>query len=153
MTALYHTAVKFIIICTVILCSVYYTAHIYIYIYNICICTPINVVAYPVELLTVEAENNTIQLTWEPSSIVADFTTGYIISCITLMKGIPQPEVQTLPPNETLTAVSAHYGVSYTCEIFAVTAQGTSSGRSVNITIPETGLSECYAYLAPVLRL
>ena len=105
------------------------------------------------ELLTGEAENNTIQLTWEPPSIAADFTTGYIISCITLMKSIPQPEVQTLPPNETLAVVSVHYGVSYTCEIFTETTQGTSSGRSVNITIPETGLSECHAYLAPVLRV
>ena len=141
MTALYHTAVKFIIICTVILCSVHYIAHTCIY---ISICTPINVVAYPVELLTGEAENNTIQLTWEPPSIAADFTTGYIIPCIILMKGIPQPEVQTLSPNETLATVSAHYGVSYTCEISTETAEGTSSGRGVNITIPETGLSQCY---------
>ena len=96
------------------------------------------------ELLNGEVENNTIHLTWEPPTIAANFTTGYMISCTTLMKGIPQPEVQTPSPNETLAVVSAHYGVSYTCEIFTETAQGTSSGRSVNITIPETGLSECF---------
>jgi hypothetical protein len=95
-------------------------------------------VAFPVETLNGEAENNVIHLTWEPPSFDADLTTGYVVSCTTLMEGIPQPKVQNIPPNETSTFVSGYNGVSYTCEIFTETVQGNSLGSRVNVTIPET---------------
>ena len=98
------------------------------------------------ETLNGEAENNVIHLTWEPPSFDADLTTGYVVSCTTLMEGIPQPEVQNIPPNETSTFVSGYNGVSYTCEIFTETVQGNSLGSRVNVTIPETGLSDLHTY-------
>ena len=108
-------------------------------------CTKHTVVC-PLEMLNGEAENNTIHLTWESSYYPTDFVTGYAISCTPLIEGIPRPEVQNLPPNETSTSVSGHNGVGYTCEVITRTVQGTTPGCIVNITTLESGLLECHAF-------
>ena len=71
-----------------------------------------------------------------PPSIAAHLTTGYNLTCLTLLAGVPAPETLELLPAATTAAVTdLFHGVIYNCSITTVSDVGVSGPQSVTLTI------------------
>ena len=77
---------------------------------------------------------------WTPPSIGASLTSGYKLSCIPLLQGIPFPHPLQPPPNATSAILTGLFsGVDYNCSLVTITAEGTSLPNTLSFHSPETG--------------
>ena len=99
-------------------------------------------VVYPVEDFegNVSSSGKSFIFTWTPPRIGAELTTQYDLTCVPLLQGIPTPQDLSLSNTETSAEMSGLYsGVTYNCNISAVTAEGSSQPKSLTLTTPERG--------------
>ena len=81
----------------------------------------------------------TFNLSWMPPSIAAHLTTGYNLTCLPLLAGIPAPETLELLPTATTAAVTGlFHGVIYNCSITTVGGVGASEPQTVILTTAES---------------
>ena len=81
----------------------------------------------------------TFNLSWMPPSIAAHLTTGYNLTCLPLLAGVPAPETLELLPTATTAAVTGlFHGVTYNCSITTVSDAGASEPQTVILTTAES---------------
>ena len=100
-------------------------------------------VVYPVEEFEGNVSSSGISFifTWAPPRIGAELTTHYNLICVPLLQGIPTPQGLSLSNTETSAEMSRLYsGVTYNCNISAVTVEGSSQPKSLILTTPEIGM-------------
>ena len=98
-------------------------------------------VAFPVEDLKGEAASTSLTISWDQPSRGAGLTTGYNLTCVPALAGIPVPNSLLLVPTLTTATVTGLYvGASYNCSVFTITDQGSSLPVILSISTTETGI-------------
>ena len=83
-----------------------------------------------------------LTFSWSQPSTAAHLTTGYNLTCVPLLTGIPFP--QSLPllaptlTSATLSGLSS--GVPYNCSISTISDRGSSLPANLYITTNESGI-------------
>ena len=84
---------------------------------------------------------SSLTLSWSHPSIAAHLTTGYNLTCVSLLAGIPVPQSLWLPPTTiSATVTELRPGVLYNCTIFTITDQGSSPPLTLSLITSETGI-------------
>ena len=100
-------------------------------------------VAYPVEAFEVRYTSDTsLTFSWRQPSIGAHLTTGYNLTCVPLLTGIPFPQsLPLLAPTRSSATLSGFFsGVRYNCSISTISQRGSSLPVSLNLSTNETGM-------------
>ena len=99
-------------------------------------------VAHIVENFRMTAVFSTsFNLSWNYPRVVRHQITGYNLTCVPLLTGIPVPQSLWLPSTATsATVTELRSGVRYNCTIFTITDQGSSSPLTLSIITSETGI-------------
>ena len=93
------------------------------------------------------SSETTLSFSWTQPRIVADNTTGYILTCSSLLEGTPSPDPLVIGPTVTTANVTELLsGVTYSCEIITLTSEGRSQPQTLNSTTVETGQFGSYSY-------
>ena len=99
-------------------------------------------VVYPVEEFegNISSSGASFIFTWAPPRIRAELTTHYDLTCVPLLQGIPPPQGLSLSNTETSAEMSGLYsGVTYNCNISAVTTEGSSQPKQLILSTPVKG--------------
>ena len=98
--------------------------------------------AHPVEdFKNTAVSESSLSFSWSQPSIAGNLTTGYNLTCVPLLTGIPLPQSLQLAPTATSATVAAlRSGVSYNCSIFTITDQGHSQPLTLSNSTSETGI-------------
>ena len=100
-------------------------------------------VAYPVEAFEVRYTSDTsLTFSWRQPSIGAHLTTGYNLTCVPLLTGIPSPQsLPLLEPTRSSATLSGFFsGVRYNCSISTISQRGSSLPLSLTLSTNETGM-------------
>ncbi|CAI8037263.1 Fibronectin, partial [Geodia barretti] len=100
-------------------------------------------VAYPVKNFEVISVSETsLTFSWSQPSTGAHLTTGYNLTCVPLLTGIPSPQsLPLLAPTLTSATLSGLFsGVPYNCSISTISDRGSSLPASLCITTNESGI-------------
>ena len=100
-------------------------------------------VAYPVEAFEVRYTSDTsVTFSWSQPSIGAHLTTGYNLTCVPLLTGIPFPQsLPLLAPTRSSATLSGFFsGVRYNCSISTISQRGSSLPLSIILSTNETGM-------------
>ena len=97
--------------------------------------------AHPVEdFKNTAVSESFLSFSWSQPSIAGNLTTGYNLTCVPLLTGIPLPQSLQLPPTATSATVAGlRSGVTYNCSIFTITDQGHSQPLTLSNSTYETG--------------
>ena len=97
--------------------------------------------AHPVEdFKNTAVSESSLSFSWRQPSIAGNLTTGYSLTCVPLLTGIPLPQSLQLAPTATsVTVAGLRSGVSYNCSIFTITDQGHSQPLTLSNSTSETG--------------
>ena len=98
--------------------------------------------AHPVEdFKNTAVSESSFSFSWSQPSIAGNLTTGYNLTCVPLLTGIPLPQsLQLLAPTATSATVAGlRSGVTYNCSIFTITDQGHSQPLTLSNSTYETG--------------
>ena len=98
--------------------------------------------AHPVEdFKNTAVSESSLSFSWSQPSSAGNLTTGYSLTCVPLLTGIPLPQsLQLLAPTATSATVAAlRSGVTYNCSIFTITDQGHSQPLTLSNSTSETG--------------
>ena len=97
--------------------------------------------AHPVEdFKNTAVSESSLSFSWSQPSIAGNLTTGYNLTCVPLLTGIPLPQSLQLAPTATSATVARlRSGVSYNCSIFTITDQGHSQPLTLSNLTSETG--------------
>ena len=108
--------------------------HMYMYVYIR------NTDAYPVRnFVGTVLAGTTFNFSWRPPSIAAHLTTGYNLTCVPLLTGIPVPETLELLPTATAAEVTGLFrGVTYSCSIITIGSGGASEPQTLTLTTAES---------------
>ncbi|CAI8048273.1 Netrin receptor DCC [Geodia barretti] len=101
-------------------------------------------VAYPVEAFEVRSTSDTsLTFSWRQPSIGAHLTTGYNLTCVPLLSGIPSPQsLPLLAPTRSSATLSGFFsGVRYNCSISTISQRGSSLPVSLTLYTNETAPS------------
>ena len=83
---------------------------------------------------------SSLSFSWSQPSIAGNLTTGYNLTCVPLLTGIPLPQSLKLAPTATSATVAGlRSGVTYNCSIFTITDQGHSQPLTLSNSTSETG--------------
>ena len=86
-----------------------------------------------------------LSFSWQAPVTLNGNLTGYQLSCLPLLPGIPSPQPFTLGPATVVDTVSGLYpGVGYNCSLVATNPAGPSDRVYSNGTTQETGM---YMYI------
>ena len=101
----------------------------------------LSVAAYPVEVFEVTMSSETsLTFSWSPPSVAAQLTTGYMLTCMPLLKGISTPKSTMLGPRDTTATVTGlDSGVTYNCSIITISHEGSSQPRTLTPSTTESG--------------
>ena len=90
----------------------------------------------------ISASGTQFLFSWAHPSTGPTLGTGYNLTCVPLMAGIPVPPPLQLPPTETSANMSGLFsGVTYNCSIFTLSARGFfSESQNLTLSTPETGM-------------
>ena len=92
------------------------------------------------DVYPVEEFKGKVIFTWIPPRIGAKLTTHYDLTCVLLLQGIPSLRHLSLSNTETSAEMSGLYsGVTYNCNISAVTAEGSSQPKNLTLSINAKG--------------
>ena len=97
---------------------------------------------YPVERFmgNVSVSGTSFMFTWRPLSIGVSITSGFNLTCLPQLTGIPAPQPLILSKTTTSATMTRLYsGVSYNCSIITLTTEGPSVPRNTTLTTPEKG--------------
>ena len=97
---------------------------------------------YPVERFmgNVSVSGTSFMFTWRLLSIGVSITSGYNLTCLPQLTGIPAPQPLILSKTTTSANETGLYsGVSYNCSIITLTTEGPSVSRNTTLTTPEKG--------------
>ena len=87
------------------------------------------------------SSETSLSFSWSPPSIGAHLTTGYRLTCVPLLVGIPTPDVLILEAGTTSAIMTGLYsGVTYDCSIITISAEGSSQPQTLNLIIAELGI-------------
>ena len=97
--------------------------------------------AHPVvDFKNTAVSESSLSFSWSQPSIAGNLTTGYNLTCVPLLTGIPLPQSLQLPPTATSVAMAGlRSGVTYNCSIFTITDQGHSQTLTLSNSTSETG--------------
>ena len=77
---------------------------------------------------------------WRLLSIGVSITSGFNLTCLPQLTGIPAPQPLILSKTTTSAKMTRLYsGVSYNCSIITLTTEGPSVPRNTTLTTPEKG--------------
>ena len=97
-----------------------------------------------IDIHLVEEFKGEVSASWAHTSIEATLRTGYNLTCVPLMAGIPVPPPLQLPSKDTSANMSGLFsGVTFNCSIFVDTGRGLFSEsqlRYLTLRTPETGM-------------
>ena len=86
-----------------------------------------------------------LSFSWQTPITLNGVLTGYQLSCLPLLSGIPSPQPLTPGPTAVVDTVSGLYpGVGYNCSLVATNPAGPSDPVYSNGTTQETGM---YMYI------
>ena len=78
--------------------------------------------------------------TWRLLSIGVSITSGFNLTCLPQLTGVPAPQPLILSKTTTSANVTGLYaGVSYICSIITLTTEGPSVPQNTTLTTPEKG--------------
>ena len=80
---------------------------------------------------------SSLSFSWSQPSIAGNLTTGYNLTCVPLLTGIPLPQSLQLATSATVARLRS--GVTYNCSIFTITDQGHSQPLTLSNSTSETG--------------
>ena len=97
--------------------------------------------AHPVEdFKNTAVSESSLSFSWSQPSIAENLTTGYNLTCVPLLTGIPLSQSLKLAPTATSATVAGlRSGVTYNCSIFTITDQGHSQPLTLSNSTSETG--------------
>ena len=97
--------------------------------------------AHPVvDFKNTAVSESSLSFSWSQPSIAGNLTTGYNLTCVPLLTGIPLPQSLQLAPTATSATVAGlRSGVTYNCSIFTITDQGHSQPLTLSNSTSETG--------------
>ena len=97
--------------------------------------------AHPVvDFKNTAVSESSLSFSWSQPSIAGNLTTGYNLTCVPLLTGIPLPQSLQLAPTATsATLAGLRSGVTYNCSIFTITDQGHSQPLTLSNSTSETG--------------
>ena len=97
--------------------------------------------AHPVEdFKNTAVSESSLSFSWSQPSIAGNLTTGYNLTCVPLLTGIPLSQFLQLAPTATSATVAGlRSGVTYNCSIFTITDQGYSQPLTLSNSTYETG--------------
>ena len=98
-------------------------------------------VAYPVENIVTKTSETYLVLTWRLPSRGASLRTGYNLTCVPLLMGIPVRKSLLLTPLTFSVKLNGLFpGVPYNCSIFTITSDGSSPPLSLILYTNESGM-------------
>ena len=95
---------------------------------------------YPVEKFVgnVSVSGTSFMFTWRLLSIGVSITSGFNLTCLPQLTGIPAPQPLFLSKTTTSAKMTRLYsGVSYNCSIISLTTEGPSVPRNTTLATAE----------------